>query len=68
MYVNFIDDGDFSFSLKQSVLVTETFSQRLQIELLLIKIYFFFSLSSTEKAAVWGSARPYFVPLCHGAQ
>ena len=67
MYVDLIDDGDFSFSLKQSVLVIETFSQKLQIGLLLIKVYVYFSLSSTEKAAVLGSARPCFVSLCHGA-
>ena len=66
MCVVLIDDGDFSFSLKQIVLV-ETFSQRLHIGLMLIKVYAYFSLSSTEKAAGLGSARPYFVSLCHGA-
>lgn len=64
MYVDLIDDGDFSFSLKQSVLVIETFSQRLQVGLLLIKVYMYFSRSSTEKTAGLRSAN--FVPLCHG--
>lgn len=66
MSVDFIADGDFSFSLKQSV-VTEKFSQRLQIGLLLIKVCVSFSLSSTEKGAVLRSAKPYFIHLCHGA-
>lgn len=63
MCVDLIDDGDFSFSLKQNVLVIETFCHRLQIGLLLIKVYVYFSLNSTEKAAGLGLARPYFVPL-----
>lgn len=57
MYVDLIDGGDFSFSLKQSILVIETFSQRLQTGLLLIKVYVYFSLSSTEKVDVLASAR-----------
>lgn len=52
MYVALIDGGDFSFSLQKSILAIETFSQRLQIGLLLIKVYAYFSLSSAEKANV----------------
>ena len=38
MHVQLIDDGDLSSSLKQRILITETFSQRFHISLLLIKI------------------------------
>lgn len=65
MYVDLIDEDNFSFSLKQTVLAFEMLFFKEPLNML-IKLFVYISLSSTEKAAILGSAGPHFVTLIMG--